>query len=173
MKGGISASAPEVFTNHPRAARPALALYPSFWIIKRDWSPFPVLTRVHNLVQGLLCLRQGNIPRDKFPQVWMTKVYPRGFVYVTHCFLLLIYDGSGLVPKSCLTLCDPMDCSPPDSSVRGDSPGKNTGEVCHSLLQGIFPIQGLNPGLLHCRQILYQQSYQGSSYNLINKMLSY
>ena len=107
MKGGISASAPEVFTNHPRAARPALALYPSFWIIKRDWSPFPVLTRVHNLVQGLLCLRQGNIPRDKFPQVWMTKVYPRGFVYVTHCFLLLIYDGSGLVPKSCLTLVTP------------------------------------------------------------------
>ena len=107
MKGGISASAPEVFTNHPRAARPALALYPSFWIIKRDWSPFPVLTRVHNLVQGLLCLRQGNIPQNKFPQVWMTKVYPRGFVYVTHCFLLLIYDGSGLVPKSCLTLATP------------------------------------------------------------------
>ena len=28
--------------------------------------------------------------------------------------------------QSCLTLCDPMDCSPPDSSVHGDSPGKNT-----------------------------------------------
>ena len=35
-----------------------------------------------------------------------------------------------------------------------DSPGKNTGVVCHFLLQGIFLIQGLNPGLLHCRQIL-------------------
>ena len=33
---------------------------------------------------------------------------------------------------------------------------------CHSLLQGIFPIQGSNPGLLHCRQILYQLSCQGS-----------
>ena len=32
-----------------------------------------------------------------------------------------------------------------------DSPGKNTGVVSHSLLQGIFPTQGLNPGLLHCR----------------------
>ena len=31
------------------------------------------------------------------------------------------------------------------------SPGKNTGVVCHSLLQGIFLTQGLNPGLLHCR----------------------
>ena len=36
-----------------------------------------------------------------------------------------------------------------------DSPGKNPGVGCHRLLQGIFLIQGLNPGLLHCRQILY------------------
>ena len=43
-----------------------------------------------------------------------------------------------------------------------DIPGKNTGVVCHFLLQCIFPIQGLNPGLLHCRQILYQLRYQGS-----------
>ena len=95
-----------------------------------------------------------------------------------------------------------MDCSPPGCSVHGDYPGKNTGVGCHALLQGIFPTQGLNPGLptlqvdslpseppgkpknigggilslfqgifqtresnwglLHCRQILYQLSYQGS-----------
>ena len=36
-----------------------------------------------------------------------------------------------------------------------DSPGKNTGMGSHSILQGIFPIQGLNLGLPHCRQILY------------------
>ena len=53
------------------------------------------------------------------------------------------------------TLCDLMDCSPPGSSVHGDSPGKNTGVGCHALLQGIFLTQGLNPHLLHCRQILY------------------
>ena len=35
---------------------------------------------------------------------------------------------------------------------------------CHSLLRGIFPTQGLNPGLPHCRQILYHLSYQGSPY---------
>ena len=44
----------------------------------------------------------------------------------------------------------------------GDSPGKNTGVGCHALLQGIFPTQGSNPGLLHCRQILYQLSHEGS-----------
>ena len=65
-----------------------------------------------------------------------------------------------LVTQSCPTLCDPMDCSPPGCSVHGDSPGKDTGVSCHALLQGIFPIQGLNPGLLHCRQILYQLSHQ-------------
>ena len=67
-----------------------------------------------------------------------------------------------LVVQSCLSLCDNMDCSLPSSSVRGDSPGKNTGVGCHALLQRIVPTQGLNPGLPHCRQILYHLSYQGS-----------
>ena len=46
--------------------------------------------------------------------------------------------------QSCPILRDPMDCSPPGSSVHGDSPGKNTGVGCLALLQGIFPTQGLN-----------------------------
>ena len=40
-----------------------------------------------------------------------------------------------------------------------------------SLLQGIFPIQGSNPGLLHCRQILYCQSHQGSSKMMVAECL--
>ena len=47
-----------------------------------------------------------------------------------------------LVTHSCLTLCDPTDCSPLGSSVHVDTPGKNTGVVCHALFQGIFPTQG-------------------------------
>ena len=43
-----------------------------------------------------------------------------------------------------------------------NSPGQNTGVGSLSLLQGIFPTQGLNPRLLHCRQILYQLSHKGS-----------
>ena len=62
----------------------------------------------------------------------------------------------------CPTLCDPMDCSLSGSSVHGDSPGKNTGVGCHVLLEGIFPTQGRNPGLLHCRWIFYHLSHQGS-----------
>ena len=60
------------------------------------------------------------------------------------------------------TVCNPMDCSSPGSSVHGDSPGKNTGVGCCALPQGIFQTQGLNPGLPYCRQILYHMSHQGS-----------
>ena len=106
-----------------------------------------------------------------------------------------------LVAQSCPTLYNPMDCSPPGSSVPGDSPGKNTGVGCHassrgsfnpgieprspalqvnsslpeppgkpkntrvgslSLPQGIFQTQEWNRGLLHCRWILHQLTYQGS-----------
>ena len=105
------------------------------------------------------------------------------------------------VAQSCLTLCDPRDCSLPGSTVHGDSPGKilewvvmpssrdlpnpgikprsptlqadslpsepqrkpkNTGVGGLSLLQGIFPTQESNRGLLHCRWFLYQLSYKGS-----------
>ena len=48
------------------------------------------------------------------------------------------------------TLCHPMDCQVPDRFLYPwDSPGMNTGEGCHALLQGIFPTQGSSPCLLH------------------------
>ena len=53
-----------------------------------------------------------------------------------------------------------------------NSPGQNTGEGSHSLLQGIFPTQGSNPGLPHCRQILYQLSHQGSSLEWVAVLFS-
>ena len=61
-----------------------------------------------------------------------------------------------LVTQVCSTLCDPMDCSPPDSSVHGDFPCKDTRVGFHALLQEIFPTQGSNSDLQHCRQILYR-----------------
>ena len=61
------------------------------------------------------------------------------------------------VSQSCLTICNPMDLYSPWNCL-----GQNTGVDSRSLLQGICLIQELNWGLLHCRQILYQLSYQGS-----------
>jgi len=55
-----------------------------------------------------------------------------------------------------------MDYNPPNSSVHGDSSCKDTGVGCHAFFQGIVPTQRLNPGLLHCRQIVYHLSHQGN-----------
>ena len=59
------------------------------------------------------------------------------------------------VTQLCPTICNPMDCP-------WNSPGQNTGVGSLSLLQGIFPTQGSNPGLPRCRRILYQLSHKGS-----------
>ena len=84
----------------------------------------------------------------------------------------LVYDSLacffaplGKVGQLCLTLCDPTDCSPRGSSVHGILQARILEWVAMgSLLQGIFPSQGPNPGLLHCRQILYRLSHQGSPF---------
>ena len=54
-----------------------------------------------------------------------------------------------------------------------NSPGQNTGVGSLSLLQGIFPTQGSNPGLPHCRQILYQLSHQGGLVVIISSVFTY
>ena len=62
-----------------------------------------------------------------------------------------------LITQLCPTLCDPMWLLCP-----WDFPGKNTRVGWYFLFQGIFPTQGWNLGLLHCSQILYHLSHQGS-----------
>ena len=70
--------------------------------------------------------------------------------------------------------CNPMDCSHPGSFVHEISQAKNTGVDCPFLLQGIFPTQGLNPGLPHCRQTLsHQESYHLINYMWITKISYY
>ena len=96
---------------------------------------------------------------------------PSNHLVLCHPLLLLpsIFPRIGLccavlclVAQSSPTLCDPLDCSLLGSSMHGDSPGKNTGVGYYALLQEIFPTQGLNPGLPHCRWSLYHLSHQGS-----------
>ena len=65
------------------------------------------------------------------------------------------------VPQLCLTLCDSMDYTVHGIYSSWNSPGQNTRVGSLSLLQGIYPTQGSNPGFLHCRQILYQLSHKG------------
>ena len=67
-----------------------------------------------------------------------------------------------LLTQSCLTLCNPMNCSPPDFSLHGFSRQEYWSVSSHSLLQGIFPTQESNPSLQFCRQIFYHMNHNGS-----------
>ena len=64
-------------------------------------------------------------------------------------------SNPGIKPRSPALQAESLPSEPPGKP-------KNIGVGCHSLLQGIFPTQGSNLGLLHCRQILYHLSHQGS-----------
>ena len=87
------------------------------------------------------------------------------------CFYEMV-TATAKSPQSCPTLCNPIDGNPPGSSVHGIFQARVL-EWGATILQRIFPTQGLNLGLLHCRQTLYSLSHQGSSNlmpNLINCM---
>ena len=72
---------------------------------------------------------------------------------VSHVSLITLCESKVKFAQSCLTLCDPTD-SP------WNSPGQNIGVGSLFLLQGIFSTKGSNPGLPHCREILYQPSHK-------------
>ena len=72
--------------------------------------------------------------------------FTKGNSFIIICLATYVHAES---LQSCLTLCDPMDCSPPGASIHGILRGKNTGVDCHPLLQGIFLTQGSNLSLLH------------------------
>ena len=67
-----------------------------------------------------------------------------------------------LVAQSCLTLCNPKDRSPPGSSVHGILQSRILDWVAIPFSREIFLTLGSNPGLPHCKQILYYLSHQGS-----------
>ena len=72
---------------------------------------------------------------------------PALFLGISHCQKYMWVCAKSF--QSCPTLCNPVDCSPPGSSVHGDSLGKNTGVACRALLQSIFQIQESNLNLLY------------------------
>ena len=111
-------------------------------------------TDAGNLISGSSAFSKSSLNIWKFIVHVLLKPGLDSWVCSDVCILCL-------VAQSCLTPCDPMDCSPPGSSVYGASPGKNTGVGCHAFLQRMFSTQVLNPGLLHCRWIIYCLSHKG------------
>ena len=135
-----------------------------FHLVISTWIHFPTFSRLlQNLIsKSIQCYII--IVKDRFRSCSRAETI---IVKLKASELLQIQDVADfllvlvLFAQSCPTLCDPMDYSPPGSSVHEIFPGKDTGVGRHFLLQGIFPTQGSNPGLLHCRQILYRLSYKG------------
>ena len=108
------------------------------------------------------------------------------FLFPPSPFSLFVFSCSESITYTCysstlvfiivfaLCMCVCVSCSVMSDSLQShelyptrllcpwDFPGKNTGVGCHALLQGIFPTQGSNLGLLDCRQTLYCLSHQGS-----------
>ena len=110
--------------------------------------------------------------------VWLTRIfiwsYEAALMYLMFVFINISYKGIYLIDGFPISVkIESVSHSvvsdslwPHEQPARllcpWDSPDKNTGVGCHSLLQGIFLTQGWNLGLLHCRQILYCLSHQGS-----------
>ena len=98
-----------------------------------------------------------------FPRLGMYSAI-RSSIHSLPLPISLIYDylSLSLFTHSVVSdSCDPMDCSPPSSSVHGISQEEYWSGL-HFLLQGIFLTQESNLGLLYCRQILHRLSYEGS-----------
>ena len=104
--------------------------------------PFKKVLKLKRKV-SIFCFSQTSKLTDKF-----------------HCESLNVKSESHLVRSDSL---QPQGLNSP-----WNSPGQYTGVGSLSLLQGIFPTQGSNPGLLHCRQILYQLSHKGSPLKVEN-----
>ena len=111
-------------------------------------------SQVHNRAIKVLDSEAGQSGLYLNPAPHLTTGWPgQATVCFQDCFPIV----EVLVVQLCPTLWDPMNCSPPGSSVDGILQARILEWVRHSLLQGIFLVQGSNPGLLHCKQILYSQ----------------
>ena len=98
-------------------------------------------------LRGIFPIQGSNLPSTLADGFSTTSATLRSYYSFSHYSNSLKWSEVK-VTQLCPTVCDPMDCSP------WNSPGQNAGVGSLSLLQGIFPTQGSNPGLLDCRQML-------------------
>ena len=127
-----------------------------------DFVELSAISRWQNLTLLLttyLPVYHNNMSRLTWPKSKLLTP-PVTNLLISQWSLSLIKALQVLVAQLCPTLCNPMDCSPSGSSVHEIFQARiHTGVGCHFLLQGIFPTQGPNLGLLHSRQILYHLSH--------------
>ena len=111
----------------------------------------------------------GDFPSEMWSRAYTSLAASPASFLATLCWQLVVLESES-ESESCSGVSDSLRLHGLYSPW--NSPGKNTGVGSLSLLQGIFPTQGLNPGLPHCRQILYQLSHQGSSLEWVAVLFS-
>ena len=97
--------------------------------------------------------------------------YSAGAVSIHEPYISIL--GECEVTQSCPTLCDPMNCNQPGSSVLGNFQARVLEWVSISFSRGSSLTQGLNLGLPYCRQMLYHLSHHGSPSNEYSGLISY
>ena len=104
---------------------------------------------------------ENNLLNTAIGTIYSDKICFNSILYLHSIWRMRMSKSRSVVSNSLPAhgLCSPWN-----------SPGQTTGVGCHFLLQGIFPTQGPNPGLRHCRWILYQLSHKGSA-NLENEVI--
>ena len=114
-------------------------------------------------------------PLIQMDKGWPVHIFSRKCSLNELLLLLEIYH----IPQVCCCCClvttamsdsvQPHELQPVRLLCPWDSLGNSSGVGCHALFQGILPTQELNQGLLHCRWILYQLSYQGTPNCLLSR----
>ena len=137
-----------------------------FYNDRHEW----FLQRQHGL-QSLKYLLSSTLWKVCCPLIYIVNIFPYLDLFIqpknmAHLFssLKVFVWGRGALAQSLYSESESHSAVP--DSLQGspwNSPGQNTGVDSISLLQGIFPTQGLNPGLPHCRRILYQLSHKHSA----------
>ena len=137
------------------------------------WNKGKLCTLLVGLLIGVATVENSmEVPQKTKNRIvmWSSNSFSPGYISKENKIIIQKYTGTlmfmniaCLVTQSCLTLCDPLECSLPVSSVHGTFQARILECVAIFLLQ-IFPTQGLNPHLLcllHCRRILYRLNHQG------------
>ena len=106
--------------------------------------------------------------KDAAKRVLKPKLNPSWDIRFQNSSKSLITNSSCVYAQSCPALCDPMDYNLPGSFVLGIIQTRILEWVAISFSKSSLPTQGSNPGLPHCRQILYQLSYEGSLQHLLS-----
>ena len=126
--------------------------------------------RVEDEVQVVSGHLQMTSTKVLFPSLGHLSPKVHGWIWRSLFYLM---HACAKLLQLCWTLCNPMNHSPPGSSVHGDTPGKNIGVGCHALIQGFFLTQGSNwylLCLLHWQVGSLSLSHSGSLFYLIGTL---